>query len=180
MRRGWTLVELLAVLAIVAVLCAILWPVAASAKQSAKVASSVSRLRQIHLAAVLYQQDWGARHDYGTAEDMGLPSLSQIGENRLGLSLEFWHSPCSDTRPSDPRLDYTWAPDEVEEWVEFVSRLKEKALLSTDMTCNERDLPADSRWVRRRGLGVTFGGSLIRRFRDGDFRDPQWWSDAPL
>lgn len=53
-RYAFTLIELLVVIAIVAILAAILFPVFAAAKASAKQTQSLSNIRQIGLAWILY------------------------------------------------------------------------------------------------------------------------------
>lgn len=55
--RGFTLVELLVVITIIAVLAAILFPVMASAKMAAKQTQCASNMRQVGLAAALYLSD---------------------------------------------------------------------------------------------------------------------------
>jgi prepilin-type N-terminal cleavage/methylation domain-containing protein len=56
-RRGFTLIELLVVIAIIAILAAILFPVFASAKESAKRIVCLSNARQIGLAVMMYNGD---------------------------------------------------------------------------------------------------------------------------
>ncbi|GMV87438.1 MAG: hypothetical protein AMXMBFR81_03690 [Chthonomonas sp.] len=56
-RRAFTLIELLVVIAIIAILAAMLFPVYAQAKQSAKRTSSLSNIKQIGLAAIMYGAD---------------------------------------------------------------------------------------------------------------------------
>ncbi len=56
-KRAFTLIELLVVIAIIAILAAILFPVFAQAKLAAKKTSSLSNLRQIGVAWVLYAGD---------------------------------------------------------------------------------------------------------------------------
>ncbi|MCW5941429.1 MAG: prepilin-type N-terminal cleavage/methylation domain-containing protein [Fimbriimonadaceae bacterium] len=64
-RKAFTLIELLVVIAIIAILAAILFPVFAQAKQSAKKTSSLSNIKQIGLAAIMYSADY----------DDGLPMM---------------------------------------------------------------------------------------------------------
>ncbi len=58
MKKGFTLIELLVVIAIIAILAAILFPVFAGAKAAAYKISCLSNLKQITLAAVMYQNDY--------------------------------------------------------------------------------------------------------------------------
>lgn len=57
LRQGFTLVELLTVLAIIAVLTAILLPVFAKVRENGRANSCLSNLRQLGLAIQLYAQD---------------------------------------------------------------------------------------------------------------------------
>lgn len=58
MKRAFTLIELLVVIAIIAILAAILFPVFAQAKESAKGTQSLSNMRNISTAMVLYLGDY--------------------------------------------------------------------------------------------------------------------------
>ena len=57
MKRAFTMVEILVVIAIIAVLAGILFPVFANAKREAKKSACISNLSQLGTATVLYMAD---------------------------------------------------------------------------------------------------------------------------
>jgi prepilin-type N-terminal cleavage/methylation domain-containing protein len=57
-KRAFTLIELLVVIAIIAILAAILFPVFAQAKLSAKRTASLSNVKQLQLAGLMYSADF--------------------------------------------------------------------------------------------------------------------------
>lgn len=63
--RGFTLVELLVTIAIVAVLAALLLPSLSSAKQAGRKAACLSNLRQTGIAVHMYADEYGGRIPYG-------------------------------------------------------------------------------------------------------------------
>lgn len=71
---AFTLIELLVVIAIIAILAAILFPVFAQAKSQAKKISSVSNLKQIGLAEMMYS------NDYDDHAMIGIDSNGQPGQ----------------------------------------------------------------------------------------------------
>jgi len=57
-RRAFTLIELLVVIAIIAILAAILFPVFAQARESARLTSCLSNVKQMSLGFKMYSQDY--------------------------------------------------------------------------------------------------------------------------
>ena len=62
---GFTLVELLVVMAVIALLAAMLFPVFASARGAARKSVCLSNLRQLGMAVSLYSQDYDDFYPYG-------------------------------------------------------------------------------------------------------------------
>lgn len=75
MRRGkatgFTLIELLVVIAIIAILAAILFPVFATARESARTSSCLSNMKQIGLAWLMYSEDYD--EVYPLSRSVGYP-----------------------------------------------------------------------------------------------------------
>ena len=109
-ERGFTLVELLVVMAIIAILAALLLPAMAGAKANSKRIACISNLRQIGIAVRGYSLDYGGLIPYGpkappfiSPEDFysstGAPtSLISLARAPVGLGLTL-----SSTLASQPK-----------------------------------------------------------------------------
>ncbi len=72
---GFTLIELLVVIAIIAILAALLLPALASAKSKAHQIHCVSNLKQLSVAAIMYQQDTGRSLEYNVTAKLWMQTL---------------------------------------------------------------------------------------------------------
>ncbi|MCL6520561.1 MAG: DUF1559 domain-containing protein [Armatimonadetes bacterium] len=91
-KKGFTLIELLVVIAIIIILAAILFPVFAKARERAMQTTCANNLKQLGVAAEMYQSDWddvlvpwGAPFDWAGAHWPQLldPYLKQIEGGRM-------------------------------------------------------------------------------------------------
>jgi prepilin-type N-terminal cleavage/methylation domain-containing protein len=112
-RSGFTLIELLVVIAIIAILAAILFPVFAQAKNAAKGSQSLSNVKQLATAAIMYSGDaddvfvsqYVAPPDYGWQQSwimLSLPYIKSYGifkdpNDNVRLTTAF---------PSGPKVSY--------------------------------------------------------------------------
>jgi len=62
--NGFTLIELLVVIAIISILAAILFPVFARARESARASSCLSNVKQMGLSIEMYKQDYDSKYPF--------------------------------------------------------------------------------------------------------------------
>jgi prepilin-type N-terminal cleavage/methylation domain-containing protein/prepilin-type processing-associated H-X9-DG protein len=95
-NRAFTLIELLVVIAIIAILAAILFPVFAQAKLAAKKAASLSNVKQITLASLIYMSDYDdyfvPYSDNNFDSACGIPAASGTGSciDNLATAAPSW------------------------------------------------------------------------------------------
>jgi prepilin-type N-terminal cleavage/methylation domain-containing protein len=175
-RRGLTLIEALICLVIVSVVMAIASPLIIRAKNAARVTVTVQRLRQCYTAVMLYRLDW-EDESYGTASEMGLPSLIYVASTNLGLPRETWNSGCRSRSTPDYRFDFMYNASDSAQYAADALRFESNLILIADISCSDPDVPIYSEYIPIRGLGVLLGGSLVNKRKVGRWTQPEWWAD---
>lgn len=177
------MVETLSVLVIVAALSAVISPVLSGGLRSARSTSSLLRLRQLHVATVLYQIDYDGVGNYGPASIMGLPDAVHFyGGALYGISSvkELWASPCGRHPDTDLLLtDYGYyaTDDPTDPWASYATLLRDRVILYDDGNCNAHEVRLWSPHHRRTVLGVRLDGSASRKTTFGDVFATYLWTD---
>jgi len=181
LKRGFTLVELLIVLSVVAVFCSIGFPVLASAKTAARETTSIQQLRQIHLGLMLYRSEYDGDGVYGSATDMGLP----INDRRPAFTklsrvpLNLWTSPCG-LHPSEGIKIlypvYYFPSDDPPSFAKQSTAYQDNLILAFDMECSPSESDIYSHYLPKLGLGVLLSGTARRVRGLGNQFEPAWWA----
>jgi len=178
-RSGFSLLEVIYCIAIIAIVAAILLPVFRNAKHSAHITASISSLHQMHTALMLYQTAQGSSAQSGSLPEMGLPSGDQAYES-LHIPLAVWQSPCG--------LNPSWAPGPVKvqyeyfaqtsqtHWDEAIRSYQDNVVMFVDMNCAEHGEPLRSDFILHRGLGVRLSGALLNLHKQGNYSRQAWWN----
>ncbi|MCX7935323.1 MAG: type II secretion system GspH family protein, partial [Planctomycetota bacterium] len=109
---GFTLVELLAVIAIISLLVAMLLPVLSEARESGRRAVCLGQIRQLYLATALYADDWTylpARNgenlsQWSAAKMTGLMEIFRLNYLKDGYRLGICPSKAKPSRWGDNRF----------------------------------------------------------------------------
>jgi hypothetical protein len=178
--RAFTTTEILITITLVVILAALLTPVFGRTKQNAKILQSMSNLHQMHVGAILYQNDWGGGGVYGDLPEMGLPNLDYVFLNRFGLPLDLWKSPCG-THPSETQrvINYFYRPDYGgPKWAQEALLYQENVRLFYDVNCTDHSQSLLNPFTTKTGLAVLLSGQVVKRNKVGDMERPEWWSFA--
>lgn len=181
MKRGFTLIEVLTAIAIIAVVAAISFPVIVRAKESAYKTKSASNMKQVFYAIELYSQEYNGS-TVGTMEQMGLPPWPT--EEFLGKAVHDMYPPL---RPSDKWRTFMYMPIPEKEdkrdltWADYTQKAGPSAVLICDPFFNPKGTDDEQEYwkdpyVRKFVMGVTTSGSLVKKTKAGHLT-LEWWMD---
>ncbi len=177
-QRGFTLIEILTVVGIVAVLSALGFALIEPSKRSGKIVVTLGRLHQCQLAVALYTADTGVE---GLPDLMDFVNGTTHGKTFYGVGEEMTTSACG-LHPESSGPHFTIFLDSSEPAgngrIAGESGTKSPVLFA-DENCNEPDVHIRSDYVTKLGLGVLFDGSLLRRRHQGSVGSRRFWEDSP-
>jgi prepilin-type N-terminal cleavage/methylation domain-containing protein len=188
MKRGFTLVELLVVLSIIAIVFAIVTPVFRYAVESARISSAVSFMHQIGKAIALYRSDWGESGSYATAADAGLPTDLYVHTTWKRLDRKGFESPCGykpgigwdNARSAPDYVFYFYSEDVVFPWMaRILPKYKENTLMVLDPWCNPSGTEWNNPYAEKRAIGLLLSGQVINRRKAGLADHQDWWAPPP-
>ena len=116
-KSGFTLIELLVVISIIAVLAAILFPVFAQARGSARNISDMSNIRQVGMAAVMYTNDYDERYvAVGSWNDPTVTPYTNPDRPGPGLVWQGWGLRLLPYVKTKALFHSPWMPDTANWW----------------------------------------------------------------
>jgi|GEM_PF-1200420 len=191
--RGFTLLEIVMVMSILALLAALLYPVFQQGKKQAYKTSCQTNLHQAWLAIALYQQNNDGDAIYGTDYEMGLPprfygtTISNTTDDDIASLLNIKSLHChfypSRFSTSGKYFDYNFMYQDPwqqangqNNWEAYSRKFQANSILLTDENHNDANIPLFSPNFPKLGFGVNVGGELITKNKPGDMDILTWWS----
>jgi len=192
-RRGFTLSEVLMVIAIILVLASITYPVFLRSKASAKETVCIEKLRQIGLALSTYRSNSDGTDQPGDTVSMGFPNYmgpaevaSAIGGSREGYfglfdcagGLSFPSGASGPSGffqlwPSSFRQPGGITPDEQQNWINDLIKGGGSTVVMSDPN-HQNTWPATA-YTTQFAIGLTLDGSIRKQIRRGDSSLRSWW-----
>jgi prepilin-type N-terminal cleavage/methylation domain-containing protein len=178
-RSAFTIVEVLVVVAILATLAAILFPVFSRSKKEGFITKDVQKLHQCQLATALYQTD----NDSGGVPPYHLPLppdwLNQFkrGQTFYGTDAASWTSACG-WHPLSNSPNFVFFADAGPDGVRAYALHGERTILIADVNCNEADVDVNADFLTKLGLGVLLDGTLVRTLHQGNVYSFYFWDEV--
>ena len=175
-KRGFTLTEVMVVVAIIAVLSAILTPVFISVRESANESVCSEHLHQIQLATEMYRTSEDKDGIFGTPTQMGLNG------GLMGLPLSVYHCTGVEVLRPGNRAVYTTnfpLPNQPKflsaDWATYAREERGNSVIWFDI--NHRNSPSTiySPFVNHFAIGVRLDGQIFTQWKSGDWSDLKYW-----
>jgi prepilin-type N-terminal cleavage/methylation domain-containing protein len=187
MDRGFTLVETLTAIAIIAIVAGIAYPVTMSAKRSGKVTQTVQNLRSLHAGAILYQSEQD-HQSAGTPEQMRLPTFigTTSADNNPPAYIASWYKGMKSPfgTPDDNDYQSFLIPAAIDgmpvTWHTCTKYVGDKCIMYLDTHEPGYDPRTGYKLIYvpsaiKRLRGVALAGNLVTRNATGDPIDQKWW-----
>lgn len=170
-KQGYTLVEVLVCISIIATLAAVLGLAVPGALRSARGARAIGHMRQIAVAVKLYQEEWGR---IPTINNVEKPNVTSWGK-RFGLPEETFIGCGSHTNnPFTYSIVYFYISDKwpYEEWLVTYG---DSLPVAFDVNCSDPAVHVGNPYEPKLALAVNLGGTALRRRRAGDPWQASFW-----
>ena len=188
-KCGFTIIELMVVIGILALLAGLIFPVFQSSRRSGRITATAENLRQMNLGLILYMDQNGLTlpGDLLPQSDDIYPNTGHIlkapnsQNNILGLPLASFLSPCGelDARAVKGMSVSYIRNHELWDWrMRQWQQLYQSNLVTfLDMNCNDASVNLYNQYEPKFGVGVLFAGNIVRKRADGIWYEPSFWSD---
>lgn len=183
-RRALTLMEVLVATSTLVLLALLSAPAIIRARAEAKKTRCASNLKQIFYATQLYRIDYNGSAS-GDAYTMGFPPSTVDLRSYSRTSMKSLQ--CSELpnefipATADGYIINVQSPDDGSEpsdlFVQMVAKYGEDKIIRMDMNHNPKSTPFFGAHFSHFGLGLTLGGSVVKRYKKGDWQDELWWHD---
>lgn len=188
MRRAFTLLETLFVIAIILVVTAISFPVIARAKHGASKARCLSNLRQLGVAAAIYSADHDGSPLATDRSGMGLPqSPYMLVRNKGAVPENPEVFECS--QPARPgwmntayQCFFCYLDSEsraAKEWEDHVEKMGTRAMLFVDWNHDSPPEVRTAEYVTHKAFGVQIDTSIRHETKKGAPDRPAFWNRQP-
>lgn len=178
-KRAFTIVELLIVIAIVSVLAGITFPVLREVRSKGKITHCQSNLRQIHVALTIYRSDYGGEARYGDMHSMGLPPDLRDLYTSQKMRRDTFRCLGSSRIPVGPLYTVHYSSkDEIGTypWEEYALKFQESSVVYGDQNHELAGHDVISPAVDHRRIGVYLDGHTRVIVRKGDPFVLPWWN----